>query len=614
MSMPTGPPHGEPLVPDDGTGPERRGTFGVPILLLIPAMGVLLLVIVWPAVKTVYDSFIDGGQFAGVSHYRNALSDPQLPTDLLNTAIWAVIDPVLLTVVGYVLAVLSRHVREHVVVTVVLIPMALPMVVTGTVFRLLYDPFPDRGPAAALAHTFAGWLGIDQSSVPPLLGPKLVTWALISAFIWAWVGLAVVVFRVAMDDIPPGLEDAVRAEGAGSLRVLRDVQWPFLRRVSTMLIAIFAVVASRTFDLVLVMAPGSVQDEAEPLALYLLRQPGVDAPGEAAAAGAIWLLLVVVGSIHTARSARHDEPRPVSSAVHEQPRQRPRRQPTTRATRRPGRAAAIARVARRTALGVAVAWWAAPVVLLMLTSLHARFDQATQGWRAPFSTTSYTELSHKPELSGALFSTAALALVVTVVVVAAAALAARAASAYRKGSPGSKLVAVVFIAAAVVPIQVIARQLNTIFGILGLHSTFLMLALVHIGRGIPFAFLVLRNFFAADPVDHPRQARLRMDNALKALGRVVTPEARPAIIAVAAFVFILVWNDMVVSLLFGGPGFTPVGMMLFGQGREFVTNASVVAAASVVVSAVPLFVLLASRHWILAALDSGVVRHYPQGA
>src|SRR5262245_18452622 len=97
---------------------------------------------------------------------------------------------------------------------------------------------------------------------------------------------------------------------------------------------------------------------------------------------------------------------------------------------------------------------------------------------------------------------------------------------------------------------------------------------VHIGGGLPFAVLVLRNAFAAAPAARLRLARLHMRGETEVLRRVVAPAAWPAIVAVAALDYSLVWNDLVVGFLFGGPGFTPVGMTLFGQSRQFVTGAA----------------------------------------
>jgi alpha-glucoside transport system permease protein len=576
------------------------------LLWLVPALATLGLVLAWPAVKTVRDSFVgDDRSFTGAHNYLSALRDPQLRVDLVNTGIWAVVVPVLVTALGYALAVLSRRTRHAAVFRLVLLPMALPLMVTGVAFRLLYSPSPSLGPATAIARSAASWIGVDPDSIPPLLGPALVTAALVSAFAWAWVGLAVVVFRAALDDIPPELEDAVRAEGADSWRVLRDVQWPFLRRVTATLVVLLAVVASRTFDLVLVMAPGSVQDRAEVLALYILRQSNVQAYGEAAAVGVVWLLVVAVGTVLVARGTRDDWPAPHAVAPRRPPAERQRRSSAALSVRRPGRAAAAARVARRTALGLAVAVWVFPVLLLVLVSLHEPVDPATRGWLAPLSLASYHE-ALGATLVGSLLPTAALAAGVTVVVLGVAAVTAYSLAWLRP--PGAAAATVVLVVAAIIPIQAIAKPLNQLLAPLGLQGTALALGLVHIGRGIPFAVLVLRIAFAAVPADHIRRARLRGDNELRVLTRVVAPAARPALITVATLGFMLVWNDLVVGLLFGGPGFTPVGMVVFGQTRQFVTNAGTLAAASVMASVLPALVILLAQRPIVSGLISGVVR------
>ena len=202
----------------DDHGPPRRSRgrarLGHAVVWLVPALGMLSLVIGWPAAKIAQGSLVgNDGAFAGVGNYFRAFQDPQLATDLINTAIWAVVVPVLVTAMGYGIAILSRGLPVMHVFTLVLTPMALPLVVVSTAFRLLYSPSPRLGPATAILQSIGGWVGVEPSTLPSLLGPQLVTAALMSAFTWAWAGLAVVVFRAALDAIPAELEDAVRAEG-----------------------------------------------------------------------------------------------------------------------------------------------------------------------------------------------------------------------------------------------------------------------------------------------------------------------------------------------------------------------------------------------------------------
>ena len=126
--------------------------------------------------------------------------------------IWALLVPAVVTALGYLLAAASRRSQEGRLVRLILVvPIGMPLVVTGVTFRLMYDPDPARGLATLVATRL---LGRTAEQAPALLGPGLVTVSLMSAFVWAWVGLAVLVFRAALDAVPPSLADAVRATAA----------------------------------------------------------------------------------------------------------------------------------------------------------------------------------------------------------------------------------------------------------------------------------------------------------------------------------------------------------------------------------------------------------------
>lgn len=591
------------LVVLDDVGPPRRSRAhrpaGLAWLWLLPTLALVGALIAWPAARTLYESALSAAGGLTIDNYRSVLRDPQLWVTLRNTGIWALGVPVLIVVLGYALAVLSRDIRLTRVRTLMLAPMALPLVVTGVAFRVLYDPSPELGPATALLQAVAGAVGVDPASVPHLLGPTLVLAALVSAFVWTWVGVAVIMFRAALDAIPHEIEDGVRAAGADPVRLLVDVQWPFLRRVAGVLVLLLAVAASRTFDLVLVMVPGSVQDEAEVLSLYVLRQSNVQQPGEAAAVSVVWLLVVVVGVLLALRWMRHEWPWPTGTPGSQ------RRLVTRPAS--PGRLGRIrpaARLLRHGLLGAALAVFAFPFLLLCLTALHRPADAAVRGWWAPLSRASFGELADA-QVWAALAPTGVMALLVSAAVVVLGALAAYALAWF--DLPGDAAMTAGLLGAAVVPVQVIAGLLHDVISPLQGYGTALTLGVVHVGFGLPFAVLVLRNAFGGVPADRVRRARLRLSE-IGVLVRVVAPAGWRALVAVGAIEFVLVWNDVVVALLFGGPGFSPVGLVLFGQSRQFVTNANVLAASAVVISAIPLLVVLGLQRSIVTGLVGGAQR------
>ena len=207
---------GELAVLDD-VGPPRRGraypAAGATSALLLPAAVLLGGLVLWPVLRTMHASVTTDGRWVGAEHFRTALAAPGTGAVVGRTVLWALLVPAVVTALGYLLAAASRRSQEGGLVRLILlVPVALPLVVTGVTFRLMYDPDPRRGLATLVA---ARLTGRSYDDAPQLLGPGLVTVALMSAFVWAWVGLAVLVFRSALDAVPSSLADAVRAYGGG---------------------------------------------------------------------------------------------------------------------------------------------------------------------------------------------------------------------------------------------------------------------------------------------------------------------------------------------------------------------------------------------------------------
>ncbi len=460
----------------------------------------------WPVLRTVHASVTTEGRWVGVEHYRAALAAPGTVAVIGRTLLWALLVPTVVTLLGYLLAAASRRSQEGWLVRLILVvPTALPLVVTGMTFRLLYDPDPERG----LATRLLTWAtGRNPEQLPQLLGPDLVTVAVMSAFVWAWVGLAMLVFRAALDAVPTGLADAVRAFGGSRRDVLWDAQWrPLLLRTVAVVFALVAVGTSRTFDLILVMTPGSVRDEAAVLSLRIWQTSGATTTGEGAALGVVWLVAVTAGMLVVALFVRQAWPPP--------------QQPTG-------------------------GWWSGPPGRGLLPGRCSACRAVAQ-----------------PRLH------AGPGNVVTAAVLGVALLAAYP-LAWLTG-PAAQVTGLVLMAAVVVPVQVIAGPLNEVLGLALSSGTARGVALVHIALGVPFAVLVLRNAFADLPADQVRGARIGGRHWWGTLRRLARHN-RTALVAVAVLEFVQVWNDLVVGLLFSGPDAAPLGLFLAAQTRGFVAG------------------------------------------
>jgi alpha-glucoside transport system permease protein len=580
---------GETVVIDD-VGPGRRSRMypsgGFASLLLAPIAALLGGILLWPVARTVQASLTGpDGRWAGLANFRIALAAEGVGEVLGRTVLWAAVVPVIVIGLGYLLAASRRSGT-----LLLLAPMALPLVVTGVMFRLFYDPDPGRGTGTRATTAVAGLFGVPADSVPAWLGPGLITVALMSAFVWAWIGLPVVVFRAALDAVPTDLADAVRATGGSRLDVFRDALWrPLLRRTAAIVFALVALGTARAFDLILVMAPGSSLDEAATLAVRVWQTSGSATTGPAAALNTLWLAALGIGVVAAAVGGRQAWPPPMPMAA-EAP-------PATDRTRW---------TPVRRALPILMALiWVVPVLALVATSLHTPQDAATRGWwTAALRLSSYREVFAEDELIRSLWFTGVLAVSATVVVVLLAVPAGYALARLRP--PGTAAAGVLLVAASAVPVQVVAGPVNEVLSRVGLAGTSFGLGLVHVALGVPFAVLVLRNALADVPGAKVRAARLGGRREWHVLWRMV-PAAVPAIIAVAVLEFIQVWNDFVVGLLFGGAG-TPLGLLLFGQTRQFVSNSGTLAAFAILASVPPLVLIVLARRRVITGLVSGAVR------
>jgi alpha-glucoside transport system permease protein len=98
------------------------------------------------------------------------------------------------------------------------------------------------------------------------LGDKLITPAIMIAFIWFQAGFAMVITAAGLASIPRDTLEAARTDGASEWQVFRRITVPLLAPVLTVVFVTQIIGVLKLFDLILSIAPGSTQDEAATLA------------------------------------------------------------------------------------------------------------------------------------------------------------------------------------------------------------------------------------------------------------------------------------------------------------------------------------------------------------
>ena len=104
------------------------------------------------------------------------------------------------------------------------------------------------------------------------LGAQLITMSMIIAYTWIWAGFAMVVIAAGLAAIPRDVLEAARTDGASEWQVFRRVTVPLLAPVLAVVFITMLINVLKVFDIVLSIAPGSVQPDANVIALAMWRQ------------------------------------------------------------------------------------------------------------------------------------------------------------------------------------------------------------------------------------------------------------------------------------------------------------------------------------------------------
>ncbi|MEU6486486.1 ABC transporter permease subunit [Streptomyces sp. NPDC046887] len=157
-----------------------------------------------------------------------------------------------------------------------------------------------RLPAANFAPPFEGvsWLG-----------PALVTPAIIGAYLWIWTGFAMVLIGAGLSSLPRDALEAARMDGANEWQVFRRITVPLLAPVLTVVFVTLVINVMKVFDLIYIIAPGPVQEDATVLAtqMWLVSFGGGNDQGLGSALGVLLLLLVIPAMVFNVRRFRRSQ-------------------------------------------------------------------------------------------------------------------------------------------------------------------------------------------------------------------------------------------------------------------------------------------------------------------
>jgi ABC-type sugar transport system permease subunit len=244
---------------------ERAVFLGPLLFFLVLLYGTLL----W----TVYVSFADWKTIApnyelvGFKWYRFLVTQPRFEVDVINNLKWlllGVIPTVLIAIyLAYFLELTPYPKVEAYIRTLILYPVAMSFIVTGTIWSWMYEP--GRG----VINTILRGFGID-ADFRYTTNPDTATYWLILIFIWQYLGFAVIIVQSSLRTAElQELVEAARVDGATRLRILFSVIIPNIRAGLMVLVSLLLISTLKVFDIVFIVTYGGPGISTDVLALNM---------------------------------------------------------------------------------------------------------------------------------------------------------------------------------------------------------------------------------------------------------------------------------------------------------------------------------------------------------
>ena len=192
--------------------------------------------------------------FTGLKWYNYLFSQSRFWINVQNNLKWLTLGVVPTIVVAILLAYLLELAPfpgvESYVRTLILYPVAMSFVVTGTIWSWLYQP--DRG----VFNTLLGSLGI-HSTLRFTSDPTSATYWLILIFIWQYLGFSVIIIQSSLRTSElQEMVEAATVDGASKLRILVSVIVPNIRSGILVLVSLLLISTLKVFDIVWIVTRG----------------------------------------------------------------------------------------------------------------------------------------------------------------------------------------------------------------------------------------------------------------------------------------------------------------------------------------------------------------------
>jgi trehalose/maltose transport system permease protein len=242
-------------------------------LFLAPTLAALVLVALWPLLRTLFFSITDATLddptnygFVWLDNFIDVARDPQWWRAVENTLVFTIVSVALETLLGLAIALLLNEAipGRGVLRAAILVPWSIPVVVSAKIWEwLLHDQF-------GIINRLLIDLHLIDTGVAWTADPSLALGVVIFVDVWITTPFMVLLILAGLQLIPGEIHEAARVDGVSWWKRLTSITLPMLRVPLGVAVLFRTLDALRMFDLSYVL--GGNGDPTMTMTIYARNQ------------------------------------------------------------------------------------------------------------------------------------------------------------------------------------------------------------------------------------------------------------------------------------------------------------------------------------------------------
>lgn len=236
-------------------------------VLLAPTVAVLLALTIYPLIYSIKISLQSQQGNWTLQNFTRLAGDQFFLSALGHTLVYATIALTLEFLIGLGLALLldTQMRARGLFRSLLLVPMMLPPVVVGVVWRLMFN-----SNFGAINGTLRGF-GVNTEGLTWTASPKLAMASVIIADVWQWTPFMFLILLAGLQAIPQEPYEAALIDGSNAWQTFRHVTLPLLKPAILIALLLRTMDLLRVFDQIFILTEGGPGFATETVSLYIYR-------------------------------------------------------------------------------------------------------------------------------------------------------------------------------------------------------------------------------------------------------------------------------------------------------------------------------------------------------